>query len=140
MKKHTNNILLTLSILGAALSVYLWWYQVTPRIIPCTSGGCENVLNSEYSTLFGVHMSVFGFFFYLSIALVTFFRTQIKHKLLDNVLCLQIIAGLLFTIYLRYLEFFVIHAYCIWCWGSAVIVLLMLIVRMYEKKQSKKKK
>jgi uncharacterized membrane protein len=39
--------------------------------------------------------------------------------------------GLLFTLYLTYLELFVIHAICRWCVGSAVIIALIWIVSVH---------
>lgn len=139
MKKHINTILLILAIGGAALSAYLWWFQVTPHVIPCTTGqGCSHVLDSEYSYIFGTPMSVFGFFFYTSLILVTFQRHFIKHKILNIILILQVAVGLLFSLYLRYLEFFVIEAICIWCWVSFIIVLLMTAALFIEKPSLKK--
>ncbi len=139
MKKYTNQIIIVLSLMGIALSGYLWWFQVTPSIIPCTDDGCANVLNSQYGKLFGVPMSVYGFFFYATVALFAFLRMEISHKLLDKILLLLIIAGILFTIYLRYLEFFVIGDICTWCWGSVVIILLILLSYICGMKKTKKK-
>ena len=36
--------------------------------------------------------------------------------------------GVLFSIYLTYIELYVIHAVCIWCLSSAVIMALVLIL------------
>ena len=38
--------------------------------------------------------------------------------------------GVLFTIYLTYLELFVIHAICRWCVGSAVIITSVLVLAL----------
>jgi len=38
--------------------------------------------------------------------------------------------GALFTAYLTYLELFVIHAICRWCFGSAVIITLIWMVSL----------
>ena len=40
--------------------------------------------------------------------------------------------GLAFTIYLTYLELFVIKAICRWCVGSAVIITLIFIVALLD--------
>jgi len=37
-------------------------------------------------------------------------------------------AGFLFTLYLTYLELFVIHAICRWCVGSAVIMTVIWVL------------
>jgi uncharacterized membrane protein len=38
--------------------------------------------------------------------------------------------GALFTVYLTYLELFVIHAICRWCVGSALIIVTVLILAL----------
>jgi uncharacterized membrane protein len=40
--------------------------------------------------------------------------------------------GVAFAIYLTALEVFVIHAICRWCVGSAVIILLVLLVSLLD--------
>jgi uncharacterized membrane protein len=40
--------------------------------------------------------------------------------------------GLLFTIWLTYLELFVIHAICRWCVGSAAMTLLLFGLAMWD--------
>ena len=40
--------------------------------------------------------------------------------------------GVLFTIYLTYLELFVIHAICRWCVGSAVIIVGLFALGLLE--------
>jgi uncharacterized membrane protein len=44
--------------------------------------------------------------------------------------------GFLFTLYLTYLELFVIHAICRWCVGSAVIITLIWIVSVIALRRS----
>jgi uncharacterized membrane protein len=40
--------------------------------------------------------------------------------------------GVLFTVYLTYLELFVIHAICRWCVASGVIILAIFIVALLD--------
>ena len=44
--------------------------------------------------------------------------------------------GVLFTLYLTYLELFVIHAICRWCVGSAAIILSILILALLALRQA----
>ena len=50
---------------------------------------------------------------------------------------LMVLAGgaVLFTVYLKYLEFFVIHAVCRWCVGSAVVIITLFGVSVLEWRQ-----
>ena len=40
--------------------------------------------------------------------------------------------GVLFTVYLTYLELFVIHAICRWCVASGVIILAIFVVALLD--------
>ncbi len=106
-RKYLKYILFILSILGIILSAYLWKVQLQGEdlSIPCTTnGGCELVLTSKWSKIFGVPMSVYGFFFYAFLALLTFQRIFIEHKLIEKLTLLSIVWGIIFSVYLRYLE------------------------------------
>jgi uncharacterized membrane protein len=41
-----------------------------------------------------------------------------------------------FTVYLTYIELFVIHAICRWCVGSAVIILAIFIAAWLDSRRS----
>lgn len=137
MNNWYNKAYLAIAVLGIFLSAYLWWFQVSDMIVPCTNNGCEEVLTSEYGKMLGVPMAIFGFFYYVTLIYVPFLRLFIKHKLLDWSLFLQIIWGIIFSIYLRYLEFFVIHHICIWCWGSVGLILVLAVVFVIEWRKEK---
>lgn len=140
MKSWTNKAIFLVSILGMALSAYLWWYQVAPGIIPCTTGGCEHVLTSEYSKILGVPMATYGFFYYLAVAFIALQRNFVEHKFINRTLGALVIFGVLFSLYLRYIEFTKIHQICIWCWLSFLFTLILLAVYVFEQKAGKKLK
>lgn len=134
-----NTILLILSILGMALSAYLWYYQTNPDLsIPCTNDGCGHILSSPYSFIFKIPMSVYGFFFYAYLATILLQRYFIKDKFLELLLKLSLLVGLIFSIYLRILEFFVIHSICAWCWISFMIVLALIATYFLRPNKSAK--
>ncbi|MCA9383278.1 vitamin K epoxide reductase family protein [Candidatus Dojkabacteria bacterium] len=140
-RKYLKYILFILSILGIILSAYLWKVQLQGEdlSIPCTTnGGCELVLTSKWSKIFGVPMSVYGFFFYAFLALLTFQRIFIEHKLIEKLTLLSIVWGIIFSVYLRYLEFAKIGAHCTWCWISVLIIVLMAIVLSIDTSSEKK--
>jgi len=43
--------------------------------------------------------------------------------------------GVVFTVYLTYLELFVIHAICRWCVASGVIILVILIAALLDRRR-----
>jgi uncharacterized membrane protein len=44
--------------------------------------------------------------------------------------------GVLFTLWLTYLELFVIHAICRWCVGSAVIIVSVLVLALLARRRA----
>ncbi len=141
MKKiifSNNSILLFLSLAGMALSAYLWNFQVNPNlIVPCTGDGCKNLLKSEYSFVFKVPMAVFGFFYYSFLATIFLQRYFINHKFLNILTFFTILFGIIFSLYLRYLELFKIHSICSLCLISFMIILAVSITYFLRPKNWK---
>jgi uncharacterized membrane protein len=121
-----------LSGLGVFISGYLVTKRFTGGSLACTRWAqCDVVSNSVYSQLYGVPVAVIGLAGYLLLlalalaALWTEGRTQWQTLLLSFVLSL---GGVGFSIYLTYLEIYVIEALCAWCVASAVVIALLAIV------------
>ena len=129
-----------LAVLGIALSIYLWSIQVqepADLIVPCTTnGGCYDVLTGAYGKLWGIPMAVFGVFYYVFVLFTAFLREKIDDTLLFKFLVLEVVWGILFSLYLRFLEFYYIGDICSWCWLSVLIVLLLAGLVSYEKQKS----
>jgi uncharacterized membrane protein len=121
-----------LSGFGVAISGYLVAKRFTGGSLACTRWAqCDEVNNSVYSQLYGVPVSVIGLAGYLLLlmlavaALWTGGRTQRRTLLLSFVLAL---GGVGFSIYLTYLEIYVIEALCAWCVASAIVIALLAVV------------
>ncbi len=87
--------------------------------------------NSKYSVLFGVlkvgYRGLLGYFGILAAWLVWQFGPQSLKKLSMLALWGMCVFGVLFSIYLTFLEPFVIGATCMWCISSAVLMIVLLI-------------
>ena len=102
-----------LCIIGIAISLYLTYAKLTATPVVCKFGNCAAVQNSEYSTLFGVPIAVYGVGFYFILLFMNINRKS--HKIIRKVFPFWILWGMLFSTYLTYLELFVIKAICMWC-------------------------
>jgi len=124
-----------LSIIGLGASIYLTYVEVTHTRALCGPvGDCNAVQSSPYAKLFGVlPIGLMGAFGYIAI-LVTWlwrrFRTDSLSKIAGPVMYGMALFGTLFSIYLTYLELFVIHAVCIWCLASAVIITALMLLNL----------
>ena len=125
-----------LSLVGVFVSSYLYLYKIGKiGTLACGTGGCEAVQTSEWARFLGVEVSLIGLLGYLGLFLVALAGLQpplVARR--DVALLLVAMSGLgvAFAIYLTALEVFVIHAICRWCVGSAVIILLVLVVSLLD--------
>lgn len=121
--------------IGIVVATYLTLMAHSPESVVCSIGGsCEIVLSSKYASFYGMPTAAFGIIWYVAFLFILWLALI---KRMWSVLPLQIwaVGGLVTSLYLLYLEAFVIHAYCTWCLVSlGVIVLLNLLV--FAKKKS----
>jgi len=127
-------IYIGIAFAGCLLSLYLWELQVSGVLNVCNTGGCGNVLTSEWSKLGGVPMAVFGLFYYVIFLLLAIIHLVDKHPLILKLLSISLVWGIIFSIYLRYLEFFRIGHLCMLCWISVVMIALLSINHFLERR------
>jgi uncharacterized membrane protein len=120
-----------LVVVGSVVAAYLSFVEVTQTEAVCGPiGDCNTVQQSEYAFLFGVlPVGVLGLMGYgVILALWAMTRLEPRDVRRWGALGLWAAAlfGTLFSVYLTFLEPFVIGASCIWCLTSAVIMTLLL--------------
>ncbi|HUH13979.1 MAG TPA: vitamin K epoxide reductase family protein [Longimicrobiales bacterium] len=115
-----------LAVVGTGIAAYLSFVEVTGAEAVCGPvGDCNRVQLSPYAALAGVPIGVLGVVGYLLIGgLWITGRTQRRIQLLIWALAA---GGVAFSIYLTFLEPFVIGATCMWCINSAVAMTLILV-------------
>jgi uncharacterized membrane protein len=134
----TQGKLILLSLAGMAFlglidSAYLGITSLQGFVVPCSlTGGCEEVLNSSYSHLFGLSISWFGFGFYLFVAICALFSAFGFDNLLRFSLVASTIA-MLVSFYLLFLQAFVLGAFCQYCLLSALLVILIFALHLWVK-------
>ena len=124
-------ISIALSILGAADAIYLLILKYSQVEAMCIGNhGCINVNNSVYSMIYGIPVSLLGLLAYLAITSILFMEPRWKLAKLRGPLAVfgLSLTGALFSAYLTYLEYFVIHAVCPFCIASAVLISLIFIL------------
>lgn len=122
-----------LSIIGLGISLYLSYIEFTHSEAFCGPvGDCNSVQTSTYAYLFGViPVGIMGAVGYIAI-LIAWLIQEFGPSSLNRISKIAIWGmawfGILFSIYLTFLEPFVIGATCAWCIGSAIIMTLILWV------------
>src|SRR5216110_2858991 len=134
-------IVAALALAGIFISLYLTLYKLgIIGELSCSIGSCETVNTSKYSRLLGLPVAAWGLLFYLDvfvIALIGTFARFEDEPVFSGILVAESAIGVLFSAWLTYLELAVIHAICIWCVTSAVIVTAILVVSTADLKETR---
>jgi uncharacterized membrane protein len=119
-----------LALIAFLIAGYLTYerHQGQNAVCPIGGGGCETVAHSSYSKFAGVPVSYFGMLGALTM-LALCLRPELVHASLRFVVAG---VGAAFSLYLTSLEATTIHAYCIWCLGSATAWCLLVVVAGYD--------
>jgi len=117
-----------LSLLGMADALYLTVEHVTGQSVKCTIiSGCSEVLSSPYAVVAGIPLAALGaaaYFTVFSLATLAAFGYRAAGTLLTPV-----IAAMFFvSIWLIYLQAFVIREFCQYCLFSAAITTVLLVI------------
>jgi len=121
-----------LSLLGIVVAGYLAYIEATGAEAVCGPvGDCNTVNQSEYAVLLGIPVGVLGLVAYVAIVTAWLTAWLARGNVSDwsKVVLLGItLFGTLFSIYLTFLEPFVIGATCAWCLTSAVVMTLLMLL------------
>lgn len=126
---------LILSLLGLADAFYLSWVKIQNTELFCGgSTNCETVNSSNYANLFGVPVAFLGFATYLVIIVILLLGKQelISKDIGTFALFGITLIGTLFSAYLTYIEIYVIYAICPYCLVSAIIMLLLFVLTLFD--------
>jgi len=132
-------IVAALALAGIFISVYLTLYKLgVIGELSCSIGSCETVNTSRWSIFLGLPVAAWGLLFYLDVFGVALLGTMPRWEnepVISIILAVEAAIGVLFSAWLTYLELAVIHAICIWCVTSAVIVGAILLVSVADWRQ-----
>ena len=117
-----------LSLVGLADAIYLTVQDLTGQHLRCTIvSGCSEVLGSKYAHIGSVPLASLGAFAYFtvfSLSILAAFGYRFARPLLTA------LVGVMFlmTLWLLYLQAFVIHHFCQYCLLSAAVTIGLTIM------------
>jgi uncharacterized membrane protein len=121
-------IVALISLIGLGDAIYLTVQHITGASLRCTIiSGCSEVLSSPYAQVGPVPLAALGaaaYFVVFSLAILTAFSYPAVKLLL------RILIGLMFltTVWLLYLQAFVIHHFCQYCLLSAAVTTVLTLI------------
>jgi len=119
-EKYLQILIIIFSLLGVAVATYLI-IETTNGTLQCGLGGCETVQKSKYAELFGQNISWYGLAGYIGILVTAALRKDIFRIVGFG----ATLFGFGISLYLTYLEIFVIKAICQYCVASAIIMTIL---------------
>ena len=132
-------IIPALCILGLGVAGYLAFVETTQTTAVCGPvGDCNTVQQSEFARLFGIlPIGVLGLLGYMAIIVTWLVARYAKDHFADLAiitLFIMTVLGTLLSIYLTFLEPFVIGATCAWCLTSAVLMTVLMLLSVKSAK------
>jgi uncharacterized membrane protein len=119
-------------VVGIGVAGYLSYVETQQVAAVCGPvGDCNAVQTSPYATLFGfLPVGVLGLLGYIGLLAAWLARKLLPRfeKLAALAFLAMSVFAVIFSLYLTYLEPFVIHAVCLWCIASAWLVTLLLLL------------
>ena len=124
-------VIAVLSLCGLADAIYLTIEHITGQSVRCTIvAGCSEVLSSSYAVVGGYPLASIG-----ALAYVTVFSLVILalfgYRIASQLLILLVLAMCVVSLWLIYLQAFVIHAFCQFCLLSAIITFTLTALALF---------
>jgi len=114
-----------LILLGLADSIFLTWEHYALTSVGCPVSpwiNCLAVTSSKYSEIFGIPLAILGVVYYM---FLSFFLIKSKGKIFKHFFLIISSFGVLFSLYLTYIQAFEIRLFCLYCLASAIISFLI---------------
>lgn len=117
-----------MALIGLGDSLYLTIEHITGQSVRCTiTSGCSEVLSSPYAVVRGVPLALIGavaYFTVFTLATLAAFQYKLAGKLLTPVVALMFLT----TLWLFYLQAFVIRHFCQFCLLSALVTTTLVVL------------
>lgn len=139
MTQRNGIVLASLISALVALYLHLWKLGLVGSLSCSVSGnGCEYVQGSRYGWFLGYDVALVGTIGYTALFLVALVGTvgdNENTRWPNTLLQVLIWPAVLFTLRLKYYEFFVLKGFCPWCVVSAVAITVCAILVVFDRRR-----
>lgn len=143
MQVMTDDVLvrIVISLLGVCgflVAAHIRYHKKTNQVLVCPiKFDCNTVINSDYSKFFGIPVEILGMIYY-GLIFFTYLFFILLANIVPNILVgFMIIVShiaLIFSLYLLFVQIFILRKLCSWCIVSAIIsaCIFVLTIHIYD--------
>jgi uncharacterized membrane protein len=122
-----------LALIAAVVAVYLHlWKLGLVGPLSCTADqGCQVAMTSRWGWFAGIDVALIGAVGYTAVLAAALWGLQPRwqrHRAPTIALLCLIVPAAIFTVRLKYAEWFVLRTFCAWCFESTVTITLCLVL------------
>lgn len=135
LEKTIQKFAFALTVLGIAVSIYMTIYKLTDNNSMCLgSGDCSTVNASKYSEFYGLPVGLIGVVGYLGLFFTLYIEKKFKITRENGNLPFfaASLLGFAFTLYLIFIEIWVLDAICPFCLISQVTMSILFFIALYK--------
>jgi uncharacterized membrane protein len=139
---NLRSVSIGLVIIGLFISGYLSYVKLTEVPMICVANSsvfnCEVVQNSVYSRVAGIPIAWFGFATYILLFALLMLENRVAFLKENGILLVfgVTLFAWLYSMYLVYLQFFVLRALCPWCLAHEVTMTILFFVSILRLRKS----
>lgn len=119
---------------GSGVALYIYYTKRYHKQLVCPIGSdCNVVITSRYSKFLGVSLEYWGMFYYALIFaayIVLIFAPHLLSEFLLSGLIMLTAAAFFFSLYLLFVQAFLLRQWCIWCLLSAMLSIVIFIISL----------
>ena len=121
-------VIAILALIGFSDALFLSMKRAENVIPSCSLTGCENVLTSQYSEIFGISVALIGVIYYSFHIVFSILGLVWKRKIFQYLQRIFVTGGMAMTLYFVFLQLFVIKSICMYCMLSATVTTVMFVL------------
>ncbi len=116
------------------MALYIYYTKKHGKQLVCPVGSdCNVVITSRYSKFLGVSLEYWGMFYYAVIIaayVVLIFAPHLLSEFFLSGLIMLTATAFLFSLYLLFVQAFLLRQWCIWCLLSAMLSIMIFIISL----------
>ena len=125
-------LIIITAVAGFVLAAYIHHKHKTQQPLVCRIGyDCNKVVTSKYATTFGFKNDMLGMIYYDFVAIsyaILLLLPSLRIPLINYGLLAATGGAFLFSVYLVFIQAFIIKEWCEWCLGSALISTIIFLL------------